>query len=234
MTCTMSAEEPGNVRRFRSQIEYRIVAAQRHWALTRGLKKLTAVDAGAALDQRTLRKLTYGWGNETWASSGHYLQAVVRYVGMTRGAIVECGSGLSTLVGGTLARRRGRTHLALEHHPEWARRAWKKIQTHGLDNVQLHVCAIRSYDTFDWYELQGVEMPAKIGMIICDGPPGHNRGGRYGALPVLKANLAPGCVVLLDDTHREEERQTAQRWCAELGLRPIEEAATFTVLECRR
>jgi hypothetical protein len=41
---------------------------------------------------------------------------------------------------------------------------------------------------------------------VCDGPKGTTRGGRYGLAPVMKDRLAPGCIVLLDDTSREAER----------------------------
>ena len=92
------------------------------------------------------------------------------------------------------------------------------------------VAPIRNYDTFDWYGLERCPLPAEIGFVLCDGPPGSTRGGRYGLAPVLGRRLAPGCVLLLDDTQRPEEHAIVQRWCTELGASVIEEADTFTVL----
>jgi len=60
-------------------------------------------------------------------------------------------------------------------------------------------------------------MPDSFSLVICDGPPGKTRGGRYGVVPVMKERLKPGCVILLDDTGREEERKLASRWETELG-----------------
>lgn len=220
----------GPLRRLASQLRHRIVDVDRHWALSRGLHQLAALEPGAVPDDRVLRKLTYGWGNEAWAAGSAYLRAVIRYVGASRNSIVECGSGLSTLVAGTIARRQGREHLALEHHAQWAERVQKEIDAHGLDNVRLGVCALRSFDAFDWYDVSDAELPARIGLIICDGPPAQTEGGRYGALPVLSSHLAPDCIVLLDDTQRPEEQSIARRWRAEYGLRLVEESETFTVM----
>lgn len=224
------AKESGALRRFAAQLKHRVVGADRRRALSRGLHQLAATDAGAVPADRVLKNLTYGWGNEAWAAGNAYLQAVIRYVDATRDSIVECGSGLSTLVGGTLAKRQHRRFLAFEHHSEWAERVQREIRAQRLDNVALSVCALRSYDAFDWYGVEESELPAQIGMIICDGPPAQTRGGRYGALPVLGRHLAPGCIVLLDDAHRPEEQQIVQRWCAEFGLRLLEESETYSAL----
>jgi hypothetical protein len=36
-------------------------------------------------------------------------------------------------------------------------------------------------------------------------------------VPVMRSTLAPGCVILLDDAVREQERAIAGRWQSELG-----------------
>lgn len=224
------AKESGAIRRFAAQLKHRVADADRNRALGRGLRQLAEIQSGEIPRDRILRNLTYGWGNEAWAAGSAYLKAVIHYVEATRDTIVECGSGLSTLVAGTLAKRQGRQLLALEHHPAWAERVGRNIRTHHLVNVQLSVCELRSYEAFDWYAIEDSQLPARVGLIICDGPPAQTKGGRYGALPVLNRHLSPGCVVLLDDAHRPEEQQIAKRWCAEFGLRLVEENETYSVL----
>jgi hypothetical protein len=54
-------------------------------------------------------------------------------------------------------------------------------------------------------------------MVICDGPPGGTKGGRYGLIPIMSERLATGCTILLDDVVRESERAIANRWQAETG-----------------
>lgn len=60
-------------------------------------------------------------------------------------------------------------------------------------------------------------MPDRFTLVICDGPPGSIRGGRYGLVPIMKERLKPGCVILLDDAAREQEQTIAGKWEAELG-----------------
>jgi len=188
------------------------------------------MEPGAAPDDRMLHNLTYGWGNEAWAAGTAYVRAVIHYVAASQDAIVECGSGLTSLVAGTIARRQGRKLLALEHHAQWAERVQREIDAHGLDNVHIDVRALRSFNSFDWYGVSDADLPTPIGLIICDGPPAQTDGGRYGALPVLSSHLAPACIVLLDDTQLREEQAIMQRWCAEFGLRPVEASETYAVM----
>jgi len=47
---------------------------------------------------------------------------------------------------------------------------------------------------------------------------------------MLRAYLKPGCIVLLDDTQRPEERQIVRRWCDELPACVIEAGENYNVL----
>jgi hypothetical protein len=50
---------------------------------------------------------------------------------------------------------------------------------------------------------------------------------------VLKSTLAPGCVVMLDDTGRPEERAIVTRWLTELSADLVEDSDLFCVLRVR-
>ena len=54
-------------------------------------------------------------------------------------------------------------------------------------------------------------------LIVCDGPPGHTLGGRYGLLPIVGNRLRKGAVILLDDAERSEEQVALRRWAKEAG-----------------
>lgn len=89
----------------------------------RGMRRFLAEpEACARPDSPVLRDLIYGWGNEAWSARDEYLADGVRHVLAARGPILECGSGLTTVLFGTIARRRGLSYWALEHLPEWAAR----------------------------------------------------------------------------------------------------------------
>jgi hypothetical protein len=163
-----------------------------------------------------VRDLIYGWGNEDWSAREEYLMACVRDALASRGPILECGSGLTTIVVGIIAQRDGKTLWSLEHAPAWAEPVRKYLRRYRLDRVHLCADALKDYAEFSWYDAPLDVMPGSFGLVICDGPPGETRGGRYGLVPIMKARLRPGCIVLLDDAGRIEERAIAKRWEVEL------------------
>jgi hypothetical protein len=61
-------------------------------------------------------------------------------------------------------------------------------------------------------------MPDEFSLVVCDGPPGSTKGGRYGLLPVLGGRLPPGSTILLDDAGRPGELELIKRWEAEAGF----------------
>ena len=48
-------------------------------------------------------RLVCGWGNESWSALTEYLEACVRHADEARRGILECGSGLSSLLVGAVA-----------------------------------------------------------------------------------------------------------------------------------
>jgi predicted O-methyltransferase YrrM len=169
-----------------------------------------------------LRALVYGWGNEGWSAKDEYLAASLREVLAGNASVLECGSGLSTLLIGAARRASNAPHWALEHNPEWGARVQKALDQYGVRHVTLHIAPLKSRDGFDWYDPPMDRIPQGFGLVICDGPPSNTRGGRVGLLPVMRRRLAPGAVILLDDAARGGERDVAERWRAEWGARPQE------------
>lgn len=161
--------------------------------------------------------LIYGWGNSSWGAAPEYLVSCMQHALVSNGPILECGSGLSTILIGIIARKRGITHWALEHMPVWGERVQKCLNAYQIYSVVLCVKSLKDYDNFSWYDPPLESMPDRFTLVICDGPPGSIRGGRYGLVPIMKERLKPGCVILLDDAAREQEQTIAGKWEAELG-----------------
>lgn len=177
---------------------------------------LAAPEACICPGSPVLMDLINGWGNQSWSAWGEYLAGCIGHALTSDGPILECGSGLSTILVGAIAKKRGMCHWVLEHAPEWAGKVRRYLKAYDLDSVILCVSPLKSYGDFDWYDAPLQLMPDAFSLVICDGPPGGTRGGRYGLVPVMKSRLGPGCVILLDDSAREQERAIAQRWRGEL------------------
>ncbi len=178
------------------------------YRLRRGWRLVTAPPAlwlGKQLVSVPL--LRYGWNNDSFVADSHYLRLVKRYVLSTYGPILECGSGISTLLIELLCASARRAHVTLEHSEEWADRIRKIAPQATIMQVPLI-----SFGAFDWYAAKLTALPNRVGLVICDGPPGTTRGGRVGALPVLRPILAHPCILLLDDAERPEERAILAQW----------------------
>ena len=174
-------------------------------------------EACAQPGSAVLKDLIYGWGNEVWGAPDEFLAECIQQALAVSGPVLECGSGLSTLVVGAIAQKRGQSHWALEHLPEWGAKVQQWLDRYSLDAVKLCVAPVKNHGAFSWYDAPLAALPLSFSLVICDGPPGNTVGGRYGLVPVMKPRLSPGCVLLLDDAHREHERAIAACWKTDLG-----------------
>jgi predicted O-methyltransferase YrrM len=164
-----------------------------------------------------LARLVYGWANMHYSAREEFLAGCVAHALTTPGPILECGSGLSTVLLGAIAKRRRQRVWALEHHPDWDARVRRALDRYRLDSVVLCTAPLGRYGAYHWYAPPLEEMPERFSLVVCDGPPGNTKGGRYGMLPLMKDRLAPGCVILLDDAERPAELAIAERWAEELA-----------------
>jgi Methyltransferase domain len=159
--------------------------------------------------------LIYGWGNEAWSAREEYLAGCIRHSLTSSGPILECGSGLSTILLGSVAKRQGKIHWVLEHKTAWAKKVQRYLDIYQLDSV-VYAKPLKDYRGFCWYDVPLESMPGSFSLVVCDGPPRRTKGGRYGLVPVMKERLISGCIILLDDAARHEELEIAKRWETEL------------------
>lgn len=180
--------------------------------------------AGGAVDTE-LDALIYGWNNDGWSASRELMQEVLRCACRTQGAILECGSGLTTLLLGLVAERTRSSVCSLEHDAFWTERVQRTMASYGVTAVDVRLGALRSFGDYSWYSVAPDTLPCDIALVVCDGPPADTPGGRYGLLPMLRPRLAPGCTILLDDAMRPGEQRVLERWERELGTRRIVEGS---------
>jgi predicted O-methyltransferase YrrM len=157
-----------------------------------------------------------------WALNPTDLLALLHLVERRQPAVVvELGSGTSTVWMAYAVERYGGRIISLDHDPEFAQRTRTMLRTHGLDAVadvrDAALLPVTIGDAgFDWYDLTALSDVDSIDLLLVDGPPGSTGPlSRYPALPLLRARLAPGATVVLDDTSRADERETLRRWLAE-------------------
>ncbi len=179
---------------------------------------LAATPRGHAPSYLKLGLLSWAWMNPGYSASLRLLKHIARHVARNPGPVLECGSGMSTLLLGVLGQKHGVPVHVLEHHPDWAEHMRQIVRHHRLHTTTVLHAPLRSYGDFDWYDISSLPSESEYRMVVCDGPPGKSTGERFGLLPVVGQRLAADCRILLDDTHRRRERSIIQRWN---GLRPL-------------
>lgn len=133
---------------------------------------------------QTIIDITEQWGNPTFQASPEFLYMCIKKARESKGDIVECGSGLSTLA---MAVSTKHTVHCLEHNPIWATHIQKEAQRYGISNINIIYAPIRN----KWY---GVDSIPYCDLIVCDGPPRAESDRNK-----LKEHLPNGMTVLFDD-----------------------------------
>jgi hypothetical protein len=182
------------------------------------IRSINKLPLGQVPDRALLSNLMRGWGNEGFAANLEYLEAVAEHSVQTCGPVLECGSGATTILLGLLCARRNIPVWSLEHYPEWRGRVSKVIGRNKIRGVHLCSAPLVEYGEFVWYDPPEEQLPKEFSLVVCDGPPGATRGGRYGLLPVIGNRLPIGSKILLDDAGRPGEAELIKRWEEEAGF----------------
>lgn len=194
-----------------------------HWQLQQKIARAadTAFAQGEALTwlYRRLELPRPLEATRGWAASPDFLRLLAQSaLDNSPACIVECSSGLSTVVLARALQLHGAGHVySLEHEPHFAQHTRGLLQTQGLQNWAT-VCDAPLRDlslpgwTGKWYD-DVLPKDLSIDMLVIDGPPYFTAAlARYPALPVLHGRLSPGARIFLDDADREPERKTLARW----------------------
>ena len=158
-----------------------------------------------------------------WSAAPDFLQLIVDHVLAQRPhTIVECGSGLTTLMLARACALNGHGHVySLENGADYAANTRAEIRRYGLEacSTVLHAplvpCSIHGHD-YQWYDIAALTA-SDIDLLVIDGPPGFlQRHSRYPALPLLRERLAPRCTLFMDDAARPDERELVEMWLEEM------------------
>jgi hypothetical protein len=133
---------------------------------------------------RDISSLWESWGNE-WTPPAEMLSVINMMVRDGFGPILECGSGLTTLLMGAS----GRPITSLEHDKKWYESIKQYLKLCELDNVELISATLKG----GWY---GVDLTTKYSLVLVDGPP---RGVGDRSLVVEHVNVTDECVFIVDD-----------------------------------
>jgi predicted O-methyltransferase YrrM len=198
-------------------LKNRVKASVRNYQFNRALERIGREAPTKVPDRKIIEDLFFASENQSYGADPEYLDEVVRQSATTSKPILECGSGLTTILLGLFAGARGVPVWSLEHDPEWSESTAAMMSRYKIENIQLLLSPLRSYGNFSWYDPPLDRMPKHFGMVVCDGPPKKSTtGDRYGLLPVMRDRLGSGSVILLDDVEKQNPDPVLSRWLEEV------------------
>jgi predicted O-methyltransferase YrrM len=164
---------------------------------------------------------------DDWSLARPALELVLAAVDGGRHEVVECGSGLSTVLIARRLRELGAGHVhSLEHDEGFAAACRRQLERESLTGLaEVIEAPLRTHPAsgVGWYDRDALtRLPAAgVQLLLVDGPPAGTpelERSRYPALAELRPRLAPGAVVICDDALRPGERWVLDRWRDEEGL----------------
>lgn len=161
-----------------------------------------------------------------WAATARSVLAILDEIQRAPGpvTVLDCGSGTSTVLEALVVRARGLGgHVfAVDADPDFAEETRSYLRAHGVEEYATVVDApitdvqLPDGSVAPWYNPARLPATGPIDVLFVDGPVGTLAPeARFPAFPLLADRLAPGALVVLDDTNRPEEKAVVERWLAQ-------------------
>jgi hypothetical protein len=152
------------------------------------------------------QNLIAGWDNEGFVADLDYADELARRATTTTGPILECGTGMTTIILGLLAGRRGVEIWSLENSSDWHHKISGTLKHYEIKAVRICLAPLRDYGGYSWYDPSLLELPKKFSLVVCD------------LIPVMQAFIKSGTIILLDDADRSGEAEVIRSWQKMLTL----------------
>jgi len=160
-----------------------------------------------------------------WSAAADFLELIVDHALQEKPeVVVECSSGLTTLMLARCCQMNGQGHVySLENGAEYAQATRDALAHYGLSETATVLNAplidiFLGEREFQWYSVEDLSAD-QIDMLVIDGPPGFIQiHSRYPALPVLMDKFADVCEVYLDDAGRDQERELVAQWLHDFSM----------------
>lgn len=150
-----------------------------------------------------------GWNNP-WAATPAMLQAVYHMAMRAKGPILECGSGITTLVLAIAAEKTGHVAVSLESDAGWLARVTTELRRFDLAS-DVRFSPITDYTDFKWYQKPKI---GPVSMVVCDGP--ARTYGRQGLFALLGEEIK-GAAIIMDDTDDKAQAEILSGWAEKNG-----------------
>src|ERR1051325_5261486 len=199
-------------------------SVRRSRALERAIRTLRHAVRAGRVSPDVCQELRVAWGNPGWTADAEFLAAVAsRAPG--HGPVLECGSGLTTLILGVIADEHGSNVWTLEQDHRWSRYMDGVLRRFAIRSVALWHAPLVGRGDFVWFDLGARRLPPQLARVVCDGPavlgdalpePIHT-SWRVGVVPERQRIGIRSAEILLADGDERRCPGLRRRWEA-LGV----------------
>ncbi|MEQ8860300.1 MAG: hypothetical protein RIC56_16805 [Pseudomonadales bacterium] len=226
---------PESTRNGLRALRFQAALFDRFRGFDRSLRRLAA-SPEAALSIDAAIELYAHWGDPLSQSDESYLRSCLAEATRTRGAIVQCGASLLTLILGRICstvQPGARQLWCLEDDPHWANvvRSWLTQYRIGA----AHVITSRAhlFDGFVWYAVDPERLAQGIRLVFCEGGRA-TPGGVIGTLSRLKSRLAADATILARKVTRDGDLKALDAWAQAHGAAcvVVDRKEGFVKLRC--
>ncbi|MCK4783655.1 MAG: hypothetical protein KAV87_07895 [Desulfobacteraceae bacterium] len=186
-------------------------AAVRDYKLRRSVAFITGLPDEKIADPDELHKLRIAFGNIGFSGDHMYLCEVAKRVGKATGTVLECGSGVSTIIMGILAARHGTKVVSFEQDETYYGAIQHDLRILRIASVQVYHTPLCNYGSYDWYDIRSLDLPDHFEYVFCDGP-AFCRGWRSGLVPALKERGIAIGEILCDDADDPHAPEMLLQW----------------------
>jgi len=191
------------------------------YRLSQVIHQMRAADR---IDRPLIDSIRRAWGNEGFSADAAYIEHMVEHVVSCKGQILECGSGVTTVVLGVLAEKHNLSVWSLEQDAEWTDFVVRRLRANNLSAVRVAHAPLQVRNGYVWYDIKLLELPLSFDLVLCDGPAVAEHWGvpgaqwRFGVLPSLSERGILVRKILLDDATEPRAANLLRRWNDEFGM----------------
>lgn len=162
-----------------------------------------------------------------WSISSDSAYLILKYFLESKdGIILDIGSGSSTFLFSLISKgKHSRRIISLDNDLYYYNKTKTLLQLNNTyDNIELYHVPLKTYEInqkeWIWYDISKIDFGTqKIAMIMVDGPAGNvQKNSRYPACALLEKYIRKDTVIILDDGHREDEKEVVNIWKDEFSL----------------
>jgi hypothetical protein len=194
-------------------IRARLAFHTRQHGFDRAARQL-ASGADIADTERLAAQLFAHWGDPLQPADERFLRSVLAEARAADGAILQCGSTLSTLILGVICDQHEQPKKrlwSLEADPHWANimRSW--LTEYQINSAHVIHSPPRLFKNYVWYSLDPERLAKAYHLVVCDGNRASVKGG-VATVHRISDRLAKRFVILIRNLGSAADMKALAAW----------------------